>query len=266
MESPVAAIIICNKHYSSKIGYMKLIVDIGNTLSKLAVFDGEKMVSFKTFRKISPDNILSINNEFTEITSAILSSVAMYDPKINEVLNNYDLFIKLDHSTPVPYTNKYSTPHTLGKDRIAIASAAAQMYKGENTLVIDTGTSITYDMVTAENEYLGGGISPGLKMRFEALHNFTHSLPLIDLPSHEVKIDIIGDSTETSILSGVINGLTAEIESIINQYSNMFSPLKIVISGGDYKYFEKLVKSNIFAAPNIVVTGLKCILDFNEKN
>ena len=175
-------------------------------------------------------------------------------------------FIELNHSTPVPFINSYTTPDTLGKDRIAIASAATKKYPGENVLIIDTGTSITYDFVTSNKEYLGGSISPGLNMRFKALHNFTHRLPLINLPDPDTEINLVGDSTESSILTGVVNGLIAEVENIIVQYNTKFSPLILVISGGDYKYFEKLVKSNIFAAPNIVVYGLKCILDFNEKD
>ncbi len=245
---------------------MKLIVDIGNTFTKLAVFDNDVMVSLRIMDRITIDKLNLVLKEYPQISSSIISSVALHDIKLNNILNNNGFFIELDHNTPVPFINSYGTPDTLGKDRIAIASAATQMHPNENTLIIDAGTSVTYDMITHKNEYLGGAISPGLSMRLEALHNFTHKLPLISLPNHDEKIALIGNSTKSSILSGVINGLTAEIQSIINQYSNLFSPLKIVISGGDYKYFEKLAKSNIFAAPNIVVTGLKCILDFNEKN
>ncbi len=245
---------------------MKLIIDIGNTFSKLAVFEKNTIVSFSIVKSLSVQKLEQILKEFPLINSSIISSVALHDVKLNELLLQHGYFIELNHSTPVPFINKYGTPTTLGKDRIAIASAAAQMYANQNILIIDAGTSVTYDLVTSNKEYLGGAISPGLNMRFDALHNFTHKLPLIKLPNSDEKIGLIGNSTETSILSGVINGLTSEIESIINQYSSMFSPLKIVISGGDYKYFEKLVKSDIFAAPNIVVTGLKCILDFNEKN
>jgi len=162
-------------------------------------------------------------------------------------------FVELNHSTPVPFINKYRTPETLGKDRIAIASAAVQLFPNENVLVIDTGTSITYDLVTSKEEYIGGGISPGLNMRFKALHNFTHRLPLVKMQDAEAKINLVGDSTETSILSGVVVGAKAEVENIINQYCSLYSSLKIIISGGDHKYFEKLLKSNIFAAPNIVV-------------
>jgi len=251
---------------SAQIIIMKLIIDIGNTFSKLAVFDKDTVVSFQVIKSLDVQALIRVLKKFPQISSSIISSVALHDVKLNEVLMQHGYFIELNYSTPVPFINKYSTPTTLGKDRIAIASAAAKLHPNKNTLIIDAGTSITYDLVTSNNEYLGGGISPGLKMRFDALHNFTHKLPLIELPNHDEKIGLIGNSTKTSILSGVVNGTMLEIQSIINQYSSSFSPLISVISGGDYKYFEKLVKSGIFAAQNIVITGLKCILDFNEKN
>lgn len=245
---------------------MKLVVDIGNSFAKLAVFNGNEIIDFQTTEKVNIELLKSTFRNYPQISSSILSSVALHDFHINEFLTRRGFFIELNHNTPVPFINKYGTPDTLGKDRIAIASAAVQLYPEENVLIIDTGTSITYDIVTGGREYLGGGISPGLNMRFKALHNFTHRLPLIQLPDPGAKINLVGDSTSSSILTGVVNGLRAEVENIINQYSSLYSPLKIIISGGNYKYFEKLVKSNIFAAPNIVVRGLKNILDFNEKN
>ncbi len=245
---------------------MKLIIDIGNSYSKIAIFNENTIVNFETLPSININYIELLYEKFPQISSSILSSVALHDTKINELLKRKGFFVELDYNTSVPFINKYSTPATLGKDRIAIASAAAQMYPNNNTLIIDVGTCVTYDMLTNKNEYIGGSISPGLKMRFTALHNFTHKLPLINLPNHDLKIGLVGNSTEASILSGVINGLAAEIESIVNQYSSMYSPLKIIISGGDHKYFERLLKSNIFATSNIVVTGLMYILNFNEKN
>lgn len=249
-----------------KYEYLKLVVDIGNTFTKIAVFSGDEIIDLQTTEKINTEYLRSTIIKYPEISSSILSSVALHDIRLNEFLVQQGFFIELSHNTPVPFINKYGTPDTLGKDRIAIASAAVNLYPNENVLIIDTGTSITYDIVNSDKEYLGGGISPGLNMRFKALHNLTYRLPLIQIPSAETNINLVGDSTESSILSGVVVGVKAEVENIITQYSSMFSPLKIIISGGDYKYFEKLVKSNIFASPNIVVRGLKNILDFNENN
>lgn len=244
---------------------MKLVIDIGNSFTKLAVFSGDEIIDFITNEIVSLELLKSILHKYPQIGSSILSSVAEHDPGLVDFLSQIGFFIELSHSTKVPFKNSYSTPNTLGKDRIAIAAAAAHLYPNENVLVIDTGTSITYDLVLSSGEYVGGGISPGLNMRLNALHNFTHRLPLINLPDPETEINLVGNSTESSIQSGVVNGLKAEVENIINQYNNSFSPLKVMISGGDYKYFERLVKSDIFAAPNIVVFGLKYILDFNEK-
>ncbi len=245
---------------------MKLIVDIGNTFSKLAVFDGDSIAEFRTINGLNIDDIRNLLVDFKGISSSIISSVTIHDTKINKLLVEKGRSIELDAGTPVPFINKYGTPNTLGKDRIAIAAAATTLCPKQNTLIIDAGTSVTYDFVNAKGEYLGGGISPGLKMRFDALHNFTGKLPLIELPNYNEKIELVGNSTEASILSGVVNGLTSEIENIVYQYNTLYPELKTIISGGDYKYFERLVKSNIFATPNIVVTGLKSILDFNEKN
>lgn len=245
---------------------MKLVIDIGNSFAKLAVFKDDEIVDLKTIEDVTINVLKETLNNYPQIVSSILSSVAEHDFLLNEFLMQRGFFIELNHSTPVPFINSYATPDTLGKDRIAIASAATQKYPDENVLIIDTGTSITYDLVLSNREYIGGGISPGLNMRLKALNNFTHQLPLISLPDPDTEINLVGDSTESSILTGVVNGLIAEVENIVVQYNTKFSPLKVVISGGHYKYFVKLVKSNIFAAPNIVVHGLKCILDFNEKD
>jgi len=149
----------------------------------------------------------------------------------------------------------------LGKDRVAAAAAATTIFPGENVLVIDAGTSITYDLITKNGTYLGGGISPGIMMRFKALNTFTGKLPLI------TEIDdapLIGNDTPSSIKSGVLNGVLAEVNGIIDSYSNRFDTLKIIISGGDYKYFDKKLKNSIFATPNIVMQGLLEILKINE--
>ena len=245
---------------------LKLIIDIGNTFTKLAIFSNDEIIDFQTTENIDIRLCESIFNKYPDITSSILSSVTDHDSEIMDFLSNKGIAIELTHHTPTPFINCYGTPDTLGKDRIAIASAATKLFPNQNVLVIDAGTCITYDLITSNNEYLGGAISPGLNMRFKALHNFTQGLPLISLPDEIKDVELVGNSTSTSILSGVLNGLIAELESTINEYKMSYNPLKTVISGGDYKYFEKLVKSNIFATPNIVVRGLKNILDFNEKS
>jgi len=169
-------------------------------------------------------------------------------------------WIILDNQTPLPIKNNYQTPETLGKDRLAAVTGAYQLYPGQNVLVIDAGTAVTYDFINHKGEYAGGSISPGLTMRFRALHTFTTRLPL--LQAEEISY-LTGCNTRESILSGVMNGLRIEIDGIIDQYSILWPSFQVILTGGDAKYFEKILKNSIFASPNLVITGLKLILDYN---
>ena len=244
---------------------MKLIFDIGNTLTKLAVFDKDEIISSQTAENVSKQLLSSLFADFPKIDAAIISSVKNLDDRLTNYLSNLVKLVVLDHNIQLPYMNKYETQTTLGRDRIAAVAGAIILLPYENTLVIDAGTCITYDVVTAEKIYLGGGISPGIKMRFEAMHTFTGKLPLIE-PEQYHHIELIGNTTKDSILSGVQNGVLEEVDGIINSYKNQFSGLKVIVTGGNYKYFDKYLKNNIFAAPNLVLIGLKKILDFNEEN
>ena len=242
---------------------MKLIIDIGNTYAKLAVFEGGNLIEMKIVEDIGSSQVERILSTYPSINSAILSDVRGQSNDISKLLANRVFFIELGHTTPVPFTNLYKTPETLGKDRIAAAAAAVKMFPGKNTLVIDAGTCITYDLVNDKSEYLGGAISPGIKMRYKALHDFTGKLPLVQANDDD-EPKVIGNNTSNSIYSGVQKAVLLEVGAMINEYQTIFPDLKIVLSGGDYFYFDKNLKSNIFAAPNIVLTGLMEILDFNE--
>ena len=239
----------------------RLIIDIGNTLTKTAILnDGEIIFSDRT-EKMETDFPERLFSEHPDIKSSVISAVKKYPSEIDDFLMSKTFFVKLDHNTKLPFTNKYKTPETLGKDRIALAAGAIKKFPHNNVLVIDAGTTITYDFVNTEKEYLGGGISPGIKMRFKALNNFTGKLPLI---SDENYVDLIGFNTKTSIQSGVLNGVLKETDGIIDEYKKRFSNLKVLISGGDYIFFVKKLKNSIFAAPNLVLEGLNEILIFNE--
>jgi type III pantothenate kinase len=170
--------------------------------------------------------------------------------------------LEFNHNTILPINNSYQTPGTLGKDRIAAVVGASSLFPGEDLLIIDAGTCITFDFINAQKEYFGGAISPGINLRFNCLHNFTGNLPLVH-PVAETKL--IGDSTESSLLSGVINGIREEVDGIINRYKLSFPKLKVVFTGGDIKYFDKYLKNNIFAVENLVLLGLKDILHYNVK-
>ncbi len=242
---------------------MKLVIDIGNTLSKIAVFDGTDIIELKTTDRISNDYLQNLLNSKQNIKSSIIAHVAEIDMQIINYLDSDLNLIVLDETTPLPFINKYETPSSLGYDRIAAVAGASGIFPNENVLVIDTGSCITYDFITSGKEYMGGGISPGLKMRFSALNTFTGKLPLIN-SDLEKSVKLIGTDTKKSILSGVQNGILHEVDGIIDAYKMLFPGLKIVLSGGDYKYFDKTLKNNIFATPNIVLKGLNRILDFNE--
>jgi type III pantothenate kinase len=156
--------------------------------------------------------------------------------------------------------NKYNTPETLGKDRLAGVVGAMQLMPASDILVIDAGTALTYDIVTSSGEYLGGAISPGITMRYKALHTFTNRLPLLD---YNDDAQLIGYDTSSCIHSGVLNGAAAEMEGIIQQYRQIYPGLRIILTGGDQNYFDKRLKIKTFAAPNLVLEGLNLILDFN---
>ncbi|RLD45232.1 MAG: type III pantothenate kinase [Bacteroidetes bacterium] len=242
---------------------MKLVIDSGNTLVKLAVFNGSQIVELLKTPDLSIQTIAQLLDKYKNINSAIFSSVRENTQELENFLDQKVHFISLDGKTLLPYKNNYTTPETLGKDRIAAVAGAQNLFPTNNVLVIDAGTSITYDLLTSDGEYMGGGISPGMQMRFDALNTFTSKLPLIKA-EYDKDIALIGNSTSKAILSGVQNGVLQEVDGIIEEYKADFSPLKIVICGGDNKYFDKYLKNNIFAAPNLVLQGLIKILQFNE--
>jgi type III pantothenate kinase len=237
-----------------------LVIDLGNTNKKLAIFDGKKLLTMAQFPSVS----VALLREFTaihrEIDYGILSSVAPYPDAIRRFLSKNFRLYELDEHTPLPIINRYQTKATLGKDRLAAVVAGAKRFPGKNVLVINAGTCITYDFVNDRNEYLGGAISPGLVMRFNALHTFTGKLPLVSFRNAMI---LTGKNTEDSILAGVLTGAIAEIEGIANRYRQKYQDLQIILSGGDYKYFDNRLKISIFALPNIVIHGLQQILEFN---
>ena len=239
----------------------KLILDFGNTLKKIAVFQDDKLVDLKTTSNDVINTIEGLREAFPHIKLAILSSVIKVDIHLMTYLKTNFRFIFFDERTAIPIKNSYKTPETLGRDRIAAAVAGAKLYPNHHVLIIDAGSSITYEIITNESVYLGGAISPGLKMRAKALNVFTHGLPLV---STEDKTNIIGNTTESSIKSGVINGTIAEINGMISAYIDLYNDLKIILTGGDTYSFEKSLKYDIFSSPNLVLQGLNDIIDYNE--
>jgi len=238
---------------------MNFVIDQGNTFSKLAVFEGDKVLFSVAVKDINNEKI---NNFIFDkpIKRAIISSVrGCVD---DNLLKKYNL-IRLTHLTPLPLQIKYKTPKTLGVDRIAASVGANSVDRDTNLLIIDIGTCVTFDFVSSKNEYLGGSISPGFEMRFKALNYFTGKLPLIAFDKKQLML--IGDTTESSIVSGVYNGMKSEIEGVIMNYMKQYEALKIVVTGGDANLFDLEPKNRIFVDEFIVLKGLNEILNYNAE-
>jgi len=239
---------------------MNLVIDLGNTNQKLALFKMNKLVHFESYKKLSEKRLLKTLQKNPTLTHSIISSVIAHSSLLIAHLKDRIHLIELTGHTPIPIINKYRTPATLGNDRLASAVAGAAIFPGQDCLVINAGTCITYDFINRNKEYIGGAISPGLQMRFRALNTFTAKLPLVSsLPGNVMT----GTDTESSIGSGVINGITGEIEYFANQYLKKYPDLKLILSGGDANYLVNRLKINIFAVPNCVLYGLHEILRFN---
>lgn len=241
---------------------MNLVVDIGNTQSKVAVFRREEMMYTEMISDISPSFIQSLLSKFV-IKSSIISSVKEYDREMEKALKARTNFVSFSYKTPLPVALNYKTPETLGKDRIAAVVAASKEFNTVNILVIDMGTCITYDFINADAQYLGGGISPGFNMRLKALNEYTGNLPLVS--EKQVTPALIGNSTENSIVSGVFFGIENEVKGIISLYEQQYKDLKIVITGGNMARFDIAPKNRIFADKFLVLKGLNNILNYNAK-
>ncbi|PKP47200.1 MAG: pantothenate kinase [Bacteroidetes bacterium HGW-Bacteroidetes-11] len=239
--------------------YKKLIIDLGNTRAKVAVYQGDNLVEMRIFENPTPEIILKSDLMNHSFKAAIISSVSSPTAGYREVFPELT-FIEFDSNTPVPITNCYLSPSTLGADRLSAAVAAHSLYPTNDTLVIDAGTAITFDFTNKQGEYLGGGITAGVSVRFKGLHTFTQRLPLVEAEFPEF---LIGRSSHESILSGVMNGIRAELDGIIQEYKLLYPELVTIFTGGDMFYFEKKMKNDIFAAPNLVLTGLNLILEYN---
>ena len=239
---------------------MNLVLDVGNTRVKAAVFKEDTLVEFYVFekRKIISE-IKNILKEY-KISKGIISSVAIIsDVKLKRIKLLLPILV-VSSTTKIPFHNLYATPKTLGIDRIVLVASAVEKYPKKNILIIDAGTCITFDFVNSKKEYLGGAISPGIKMRYKSLHHFTAKLPLVE--KNQLK-NFIGNTTEKSINSGVINGVCREIEGVVKQYQEKYRDLTVVLTGGDTNFLSKQLKSGIFANQNFLLEGLNKLLIFN---
>ena len=239
---------------------MYLIIDIGNTLHKAAVFskDGQ-LLELQKFRQLTPNRIEQLFKQHS-IFHAILSSVGKYNANIVAMIGQHCPLTILSSSTPLPIKIKYKTPCSLGPDRVANAVGASRKYPAQNVLSIQLGSCMVCDFVNVKGEYLGGSIAPGIGMRFKALKHYTKKLPEVE--KRQAK-KLVGTTTEESILSGVMNGIRFEIEGTIAAYQQQYGDVKVLLTGGDANLLQKSIKFPIFAAPNNVLWGLYEILRYN---
>lgn len=240
---------------------LNLVIDLGNSSFKVALFDKNLMISkfIYTNQSLSIISDLFKNNV---INNSLISNVSTIDKNILDFLKINSNLIPINESTDLPFINLYKTKNTLGHDRIALVSAAAIDFPDQNILIIDAGTCITYDFKNTKNEYLGGGISPGIQMRFKSLNSETSNLPLSPI---NLNNKLIGDDTDSSINSGVVNGVISEINGIISQYQERFKNIKIILTGGDSNFLLKKIKNTIFADQNFLLKGLNYLLKDNIK-
>ena len=236
-----------------------LCIDLGNTRKKCAVFENGKIILI-----IELDDAEQAINKLIEEyhpEKSILSSVIAHNVAIENILSAKTRFHKLSHLTKLPFITPVAQPETIGADRLALAAAAVYYYAGRNNLVIGLGSCITYNFITKLNEFIGGSVSPGMEMRFTALHEFTAKLPKV---TADWNFPLIGYDTRTNILSGVLLGMAMEIDGIIYEYAAKYRNFNVLLTGGDSPYFARHLKSQIFADPELIFKGMYAISEFND--
>ena len=243
---------------------MQLIIDIGNSSAKVAFFKGDTLIEDFRVEHAALCQLLREKASDGAIQAAIISSVIPLSEEMEQAINAFPCpFLRMSAQLKMPFAITYRTPATLGSDRLAAVAGACLQQPGRNLLVIDVGTAITYDLLTADNIYLGGNISPGIGMRFKALHHFTGKLPLVRKEGDRIHI---GDSTESAIREGVLQGVDKEIEGYIQEYTLKYPGLLVFLTGGGAFLLDNRVKSRTFADSLLVIKGLNRILELNNGN
>lgn len=246
--------------------YRFLAIDQGNSFFKLTLFTDGEIEKICRISTNDAEEVFAVV-ETWKPGCAIFCSVGRIDSRMVESLRmavNGNLLV-LSHSTPIPIKTLYSTPSTLGLDRVALAVGACSLYEDENVMVVDAGTAVTLDVISSEPAFCGGRISPGLRLRMESLHQFTAALPLVNA---EGPLPIAGDSTETAIRSGIILGLADEIVETFRCYKESFGCGRLLLTGGDAELLYNIISSRIPAVhvPDLMARGLLYIYKYNENN
>ena len=239
---------------------VNLLIDIGNTAVKAACFRDRSVMKAGRAAWAENDELEELLLKMLSFgpSRAFLGNVSKKKETIENILQAasvpYTYFLP---ETPVPIKNRYETPETLGRDRLANAVAANLIYPGLPVVIIDAGTCIKFDFITGKNEYFGGSIAPGIDMRFAALHKFTARIPLIE---RDETVYLIGKNTREAVQSGVINGALAEVKGILEQYQMTHKDLKVIITGGDHALLERSLKTSVLSDPWLTLKGLNEIL------
>ncbi len=238
-----------------------LCFDFGNTRLKMAIFKNHQFIEEQVLPNTHTNTIEAILKS-THADKSILSSVINHPPALEQLLQAYTQFHLLNHTSKLPLTTPVGKPETIGADRLALVAAAVDRFPHQHNLVIALGTCITYNFINNKHEFLGGSISPGMNMRFRAMHEQTALLPMIHAEAH---FPLVGYDTKTNLLSGVILGITAEIDGIIDSYALKYHNFNVLLTGGDLPFFVPRLKNRIFADPNLIFKGLYAISEYNNR-
>lgn len=243
---------------------MNLVIDIGNTSVKAALFSNRKILSklnsFAEIKKVV---------EKEKIECSIISKTGNDHPVEDFISAQKFRKLSFNKHLRLPITSRYATPETVGTDRLALMCAAQHLFPRKNVLCLDTGTCITYNFLNSDGVFEGGAIAPGIEMRFKALHHFTANLPLVNVQKaieeyQQNNVLLIGNSTESSIMSGVINGVIAETNHLVHQYASKFATLKVIITGTGADFFSKILLNKHIKLPDLQLEGLNAIIEFNS--
>ena len=239
---------------------MNFVLDIGNTNVKAAILKDGHLLNKKI---VSLGDLGNVIDQFIEKyipSHIIVSSVSATKEELRVLIDNRVDWLWFDNSLKLPISVEYQSKETLGTDRLAGLMGVYNTYPQKNVLVIDSGTCITYDLLTYDNRYFGGSISPGIEMRYKSLNKFTRNLPLL---APKADVNLIGQSTADSIHSGVIKGVEYEIKGVISAYKEKFGNLVVVFTGGASINFVSEVKNTIFVDLNLILIGLSKTLDYH---
>ncbi|WP_266367151.1 type III pantothenate kinase [Tellurirhabdus rosea] len=242
---------------------MNLVIDWGNSALKAAWFAPGQPPEIH--RNLTLPGVRALAEQ-KEPAAVLVSSTSQPGESLRDELALLPdvFFLSLNGLTPVPLEKRYDTPHTLGADRVAAAVGAKVLFPEEACLVIDMGTCITYDLVDEVSVFQGGMISPGFRMRFLAMHSFTERLPLVE--PEDANPPLLARNTRQAMQAGVVNGLLAELNGILEAHRSNHPAVKVLLCGGDAPFFESSLKPPIFAVPELVLLGLNRILEYNNVN